>query len=128
MYEPITVQVDGGHGGDARRSNPITFIGRLLETVQGGRTTVGLCEWADRGRLAYLVRVEEHRPGRPPRRPLCPFVNTHSAGASPRRATPPRRFLGPTRSSPTGGSGGRRVARRPSGLGPSPYSLECVEG
>jgi hypothetical protein len=83
MHEPITVQVDGGHGDGARRSNPITFIGRLLETVQRGRTTVGLCEWADRGRLAYLVRVEEHRPGRPPRRTLYPFVNTHSAGATP---------------------------------------------
>ena len=83
MHEPITVEVDRGHGDGAHRSNPITFIGRLLETVQGGRTTVGLCEWADRGRLAYLVHVEEHRPGRPPRRPLCPFVNTHSAGSAP---------------------------------------------
>ena len=36
MHEPITVNVDGGHGGGARRSTPITFIGRLLETVQGG--------------------------------------------------------------------------------------------
>jgi hypothetical protein len=42
-----------------------------------------LYEWADRGRLAYLVHVEEHRPGRPPRRTLYPFVNTHSAGAAP---------------------------------------------
>ena len=83
MYEPITVNVDRGHGDGAYSSTPITFIGRLLETVQGGRTTMRLYEWADRGRLAYLVRVEEHRPGRPPRRTLCPFVNTHSAGATP---------------------------------------------
>jgi hypothetical protein len=83
MHEPVTVKIDGGHGGGAYSSTPITFIGRLLETVQGGRTTVGLYEWADRGRLAYLVHVEEDRPGRPPRRTLYPFVNTHSAGAAP---------------------------------------------
>jgi hypothetical protein len=83
MHEPITVTVDRGHGGGARRSNPITFIGRLLETVEGGRTTMRLYEWADRGRLAYLVHAEEDKPGRPPRRTLYPFVNTHSAGAAP---------------------------------------------
>ncbi len=83
MYEPITVNVDRGHGGGAYRSNPINFTGRLLETVEGGRTTIRLYEWADRGRLAYLVHVEEDRPGRPPRRTLYPFVNTHSAGAAP---------------------------------------------
>jgi hypothetical protein len=83
MHEPITVEVDRGHGDGARRSNPVTFTGRLLETVEGGHTTVRLYEWADRGRLAYLVHVEEDRPGRPPRRTLYPFVNTHSAGATP---------------------------------------------
>ena len=83
MYEPITVQVDRGHGDGAYRSNPITFIGRLLKTVEGGRTTIGLYEWADGGRLAYLVHVEEDKPGRPPRRTLYPFINTHSAGATP---------------------------------------------
>ncbi|HEV2743423.1 MAG TPA: hypothetical protein VGV91_09725 [Rubrobacter sp.] len=118
MHEPITVEVDRGHGDGARRSNPITFIGRLLETVEGGRTTMRLYEWADRGRLVYLVHVEEGKPGQPPRHTLYPFVNTRSAGAAPRKVTPPRRFLGPTRSSPTGGSGGRRAARGPSGLSP----------
>jgi hypothetical protein len=83
MYEPIAVNVDSGDGEDAYRSNPITFIGRLLETVEEGHTTMRLYEWVDRGRLAYLVHVEEHRPGRPPRRTLYPFVNTHSAGAAP---------------------------------------------
>jgi hypothetical protein len=83
MHEPITVNVDGGHGGGAYLSHPVTFTGRLLETVEGGRATMRLYEWADRGRLAYLVHVEEHRPGRPPRRTLYPFVNTHSAGAAP---------------------------------------------
>ena len=83
MYEPIAVNVDRGHGEDAYRSNPITFTGRLLETVEGGHTTMRLYEWADRGRLVYLVHVEEHRPGRPPRHTLYPFVNTHSAGAAP---------------------------------------------
>ena len=83
MHGPVTVEVGGSHGDGARRSNPITFIGRLLETVEGGRTTIGPYEWASRGRLAYLVHVEEDRPGRPPRRTLYPFVNTHSAGATP---------------------------------------------
>ena len=83
MYEPITVNVDGGHGDGAYRSNPVNFTGRLLKTVEGGRTTIRLYEWADRGRLAYLVHVGEDRPGRPPRRTLYPFVNTHSTGAAP---------------------------------------------
>ena len=83
MHEPITVEVDRGHGDGAYRSNPVSFTGRLLETVEGGRTTLRLYEWADRGRLAYLVYAEEDRPGRTPRRTLYPFVNTHSAGAAP---------------------------------------------
>ena len=83
MYEPITVEVDRGHSDGAYRSNSVTFTGRLLRTVEGGRTTMRLYEWADRGRLAYLVHVEEDRPGRPPRRTLYPFVNTPSAGATP---------------------------------------------
>ena len=78
------MQVDRGHRDGARRSNPIDFTGRQLETVEGGRTNVRLYEWADRGRLAYLVHVEEdNKPGRPPRRTLYPFVNTHSIGAAP---------------------------------------------
>jgi hypothetical protein len=83
VYEPITVEVDRGHGGGAHRSNPINFTGRLLKTVEGGHTTIGLYEWADRGRLVYLVHVEEDKLGRPPRRTLYPFINTHSAGATP---------------------------------------------
>ena len=126
MYEPITVEVDTGHGDGAYRSTPITFIGRLLGTVQRGRTTVRLYEWADRGRLAYLVHVEEDRPGRPPRRTLYPFVNTHSAGASPTRGYTAEEVSGAYPEFAEGGSGGRRAARGPSG--PSPYSLECVEG
>ena len=84
MYEPITAKIDRGHGDGAYSSTPITFIGRLLETVEWDHTTMRLYEWADRGRLAYLVHVvEEDKPGRPPRRTLYPFVNTHSAGAAP---------------------------------------------
>ncbi|HET6661345.1 MAG TPA: hypothetical protein VFH16_15640, partial [Rubrobacter sp.] len=33
--------------------------------------------------LLYLVHVEEKKPGRPPRRTLYPFINTHSGGATP---------------------------------------------
>ena len=83
MYEPITVKIDRGHGDGAQRSTPINFTGRLIETVEEGRITMRLYEWADRGHLAYLVHVEEDKPGRSPRRTLYPFVNTHSAGATP---------------------------------------------
>jgi hypothetical protein len=83
MHEPITVNVDRGRGDGAHSSMPITFTGRLLRTVEGDRTTMRLYEWADRGRLAYLVHVEEDRPGRPPRHTLYPFVNTHSDGSAP---------------------------------------------
>jgi hypothetical protein len=33
--------------------------------------------------LAYLVHVEEDRPGRPLQRTLYPFINTHSAESTP---------------------------------------------
>jgi hypothetical protein len=41
--------------------------------------------WAERGRLVYLVHVEEKKRGRPPRRTLYPFINTHFAGTTPRK-------------------------------------------
>jgi hypothetical protein len=44
-----------------------------------------LYEWADRGRLLYLVHVEEDKPGLPPRRTLYPFINTYSAGGTPKK-------------------------------------------
>ena len=37
------------------------------------------------GRLLYLVHVEEDKVGRPPRRTLYPFINTHSGSATPRK-------------------------------------------
>jgi hypothetical protein len=76
-----------------------------------------LYEWADGGRLLYLVHVEEEKPGRPPRRTLYPFINTHSGGPTPRkgytaeevsRAYPELaagRFLGLTRNSRQRGRG-----------------------
>ncbi len=130
MHEPITVEVDRGHGDGARRSNPITFIGRLLKTVEGGHTTIRLYEWADRGRLAYLVHVEEDRPGRPPRRTLYPFVNTHSAGATPTKGYTAEEVSKAYPEFAERGSGGRHGAQGSSGLGPtpSPYSPDLVEG
>ena len=85
MYEPITVQIDRGYGEGNYRSYTINFIGRLVRTVEAGHTTMRLYEWADLGRLLYLVHVEEDKPGRLPRRTLYPFINTHSAGATPRK-------------------------------------------
>ena len=111
MYEPITVEVDRGYGEGHCRSYTIDFIGRLIRIVEAGHTTMRLYEWADRGRLLYLVHVEEDKPGRPPRRTLYPFINTHSGCATPRkgytaeevsRAYPEfaaGRFLGPTHNS-----------------------------
>ena len=86
MYEPITVEVDRAYGEGDYRSHSLYFVGRLIRIVESGHTKMGLYEWADRrGRLLYLVHVEEDRPGRPPRRTLYPFINTHSGSATPRK-------------------------------------------
>jgi hypothetical protein len=83
MYESITVLVDRACGDGAYRLHPINFIGRLVKTVEDGRTAIRLYEWANQGRLAYLVHIEEDRPGRPLRRTLYPFINTHLAKSTP---------------------------------------------
>ena len=85
MYEPITVEVDRAYGGGNYRSYSINFVGRLVRIVEDGHTTMRLYEWAKLGRLVYLVHVEEHKPGWSLRRTLYPFINTHSAGATPRK-------------------------------------------
>jgi hypothetical protein len=79
------VEIDRAHSEGKYRLYTINFIGRLIQLVEAGHTTVRLYEWADRGRLLYLVHVEEDKPGRPPRRTLYPFINTHSGGATPRK-------------------------------------------
>src|ERR671921_2520875 len=108
VYEPITVEIDRACGKGDYRSYTIFFIGRLIRIVEAGHTKMTLYEWADLGRLLSLVYVEEDKPGRPPRRTLYPFINTHSADATPRkgytaeevsRAYPEfavGRFVGPT--------------------------------
>ncbi len=85
MYEPITLEIDRAHGEGDYRSYSLYFVGRLLRMVEAGHTKMKLYEWAGRGRLLYLVHVEEDKPGRPPRRTLYPFINTHSASATPRK-------------------------------------------
>jgi hypothetical protein len=85
VYEPITVEVDRAHGEGTYRSYSLYFVGRLIRMVESGHTKMSLYEWADLGRLLYLVHVEEDKPGRPPRRTLYPFINTHSADATPRK-------------------------------------------
>jgi hypothetical protein len=85
VYEPITVEIDRGYGEGNYRSYSLNFIGRLLRMVEAGHTTMRLYEWADLDRLLYLVHVEEDKPGKPPRRTLYPFINTHSGGATPRK-------------------------------------------
>ena len=85
MYEPITVQIDRGYGEEGTyRSYTINFTGRLVKSIQAANLTMRLYEWVDRrGYLVYLVHVEEDKSGRLPRRTLYPFINTHSAGATP---------------------------------------------
>ena len=85
MYEPITVEVDRAHDEGDYRSYTIFFTGRLIRMVEAGHTKMSLYEWADLGRLLYLVHVEEDKPGWPPRRTLYPFINTHSGSATPRK-------------------------------------------
>jgi hypothetical protein len=83
VYEPITVEVDRAYGEGKYHSYTIFFIGRLIQIVEAGHTTMRLYGWADLGRLLYLVHVEEDKVGRPPRRTLYPFINTHSARVTP---------------------------------------------
>jgi hypothetical protein len=121
VYEPITVEVDRGYGEGDYRSFSINFIGRLIRIVEAGHTTMRLYEWADRGRLLYLVHVEEDKPGWPPRRTLYPFINTHSGGATPRKGYTPEevsraypefaaeKFVGLTRNSRQRGRGHTRT-------------------
>ena len=85
MYEPITVEVDRAHDERTYRSQSLYFVGRLIRIVEAGHITMRLYEWADLGRLLYLVHVEEDKPGKPTRRTLYPFINTHSGGATPRK-------------------------------------------
>ena len=86
MYEPITLEIDRANGEGGYRSYSLYFVGRLIRMVEAGHITMRLYEWADRrGRLRYLVHVEEDKPGRLPRRTLYPFINTHSGGATPRK-------------------------------------------
>jgi hypothetical protein len=85
VYEQITVEIDRGYGEGNYRSYSIDFIGRLIQIVEADHTTMRLYEWVDQGQLLYLVHVEEDKPGRPPRRTLYPFINTHSGGGTPRK-------------------------------------------
>ena len=85
MYEPMTVEIDRAHSEGDYLSYSLNFIGRLIRIVEAGHTTMRLYEWADRGRLLYLVHVEEDKPAKPTRRTLYPFINTHSGSATPRK-------------------------------------------
>src|SRR5215208_4785596 len=85
MYEPMTVAIDRAHDEGTYRSYSLYFVGRLIRMVEAGHIKMSLYEWADPGRLLYLVHVEENKPGRLPRRTLYPFINTHSADATPRK-------------------------------------------
>jgi len=85
VYEPTTVEVDRAHGEGNYLSYSLNFIGRLIRIVEAGHITMRLYEWAELGRLLYLVHVEEDKPLKPPRRTLYPFINTHSGGATPRK-------------------------------------------
>ena len=86
MYEPITVDIDRYRGDGTYRSHTIEFTGRLVQLIKKGPTTMRLYEWVDRGYVIYLVHVEEEKPSRRlPRHTLHPFINTHSARATPKK-------------------------------------------
>ena len=86
MYEPITVEIDRTYGDGIYRSQHIKFTGRLVKPIKKGPTTMRLYEWVDRGYVIYLVHVEEKKPTRRlPRHTLYPFINTHSARATPKK-------------------------------------------
>jgi hypothetical protein len=81
----MTVEIDRAHSEGNYRLYTINFIGRLIQVVEAGHTTMRLYEWPDRGCLLYLVHIEEDKPGRAPRRALYPFINTHLAKATPKK-------------------------------------------
>jgi hypothetical protein len=83
VYEPITVRINRAHGEGTYCSYSLYFVGRLIQIVEAGHTKMRLYEWADLGRLLYLVHVEEDKPDQPPRRTLYPFINTHCGGGTP---------------------------------------------
>jgi hypothetical protein len=86
MYEPISVEIDRGYGNGTYRSQNINFTGRLVQLIKKGPTTMRLYEWVNRGYVIYLVHVEEEKPSRRlPRHTLYPFINTHSARATPKK-------------------------------------------
>ena len=85
MYEPITLEIDRANGEVDYRSYSLYFVGRLIRIVEAGHNTMRLYEWADLGRLLYLVHVEEDNPVGASRRTLYPFINTHSGGGTPRK-------------------------------------------
>jgi hypothetical protein len=115
VYEPITVEIDRSYGDGNCHLHSINFTGRLVQLIEEGYTTRRLYEWVDQGYVVYLVHLEEAKPEQRPQRTLYPFINTHSAGATPRkgytaeevsRAYPEFAkgtflFLGRPRSSPT---------------------------
>ena len=85
MYEPITVEIDRYYGDGTLRSHTIKFTGRLVQLIKKGPTTMRLYEWVDRGYMIFLVHVEEEKPGRLPLQTLYPFINTHTARATPKK-------------------------------------------
>jgi hypothetical protein len=85
MYEPTSVEIDRAYGDGPYRSHKLKFTGRVVQLIENGYTTMRLYEWVDRGRLVYLIHVEEEKPGRLPLRTLYPFINTHSARATPKK-------------------------------------------
>jgi hypothetical protein len=85
MYEPITVEIDRNYDNGTYHSQNINFTGRLVQLIKKGPTTMRLYDWVDRGYGLYLVHVDEEKPGRLPRRTLYPFINTHSATATPKK-------------------------------------------
>jgi hypothetical protein len=86
VYEPITLEIDRANGEGDYRSHSFYFVGRLIRMVEAGHISMRLYEWADRrGRLLYLVHVEEDKPAKPTRRTLYPFINTHCASTIPRK-------------------------------------------
>ena len=101
MHEPITLEIDKAHGEGTHRSYAINFVGRLIRIVEGGHTKMRLYEWADqRGRLLYLVHIEEDKPGGLPGAPSTRSSTPTPAAPPPGRDTPLRRLFGLTRNSP----------------------------
>jgi hypothetical protein len=100
VYEPTTVEIDRVCGEGNYRSYTIYFVGRLIQIVEAGHTTMRLYGWADLAACSTWSTSRRTNPVSLPDAPSTRSSTPTPAVARPVRDTPQRRCLGLTRNSP----------------------------